>query len=182
SYLYLFSNPSIHPSIHPSIVFDLSGAGSWRQQAKQVIPDISPPSKVESKILEFLRLGKQLPPQPRGSNPPVSAQSYCREKYTDLATAENQEEMDTVVDVAQRYFHGHVWIGLHHEMTPWKWSLEDDSYYIEGQKEFRMWESGEPNQVNHDCVALWENGFWKDQACIYLRKFICSTGKKTTFQ
>uniref|UniRef100_A0A3P8U247 C-type lectin domain-containing protein n=1 Tax=Amphiprion percula TaxID=161767 RepID=A0A3P8U247_AMPPE len=108
------------------------------------------------------------------------AQSYCREKYTDLATAENQEEMDTVVDVAQRYFHGHVWIGLHHEMTPWKWSLEDDSYYTEGQKEFRMWESGEPNQVNHDCVALWENAKWEATICSGRLFFVCYLGKLCT--
>ncbi|XP_051816688.1 macrophage mannose receptor 1-like [Acanthochromis polyacanthus] len=104
------------------------------------------------------------------------SQSYCREKYTDLATAENQEEMDAVVDVAITWLSGHVWIGLHHEMTPWKWSLEDDSYYAEGEKEFRMWPYGEANRVDYDCVALWENGFWMDHPCSGERQFVCSTG------
>uniref|UniRef100_A0A3B5B0P9 C-type lectin domain-containing protein n=1 Tax=Stegastes partitus TaxID=144197 RepID=A0A3B5B0P9_9TELE len=108
------------------------------------------------------------------------AQSYCRQKYTDLATAENQKEMDEMVDVARKYFRGHVWIGLHYEMTDWEWSLEDNSYYAAEEKEFRMW-SEEPNQVGHDCISLGASGIWSAWPCSGLTRFVCSTGKKNTF-
>uniref|UniRef100_A0A3Q2QIK7 C-type lectin domain-containing protein n=1 Tax=Fundulus heteroclitus TaxID=8078 RepID=A0A3Q2QIK7_FUNHE len=49
------------------------------------------------------------------------AQSFCRQKYTDLITIRNEEESQTLLE-----YEG--WIGLYqdNDRSPWKWSSGDE--------------------------------------------------------
>ncbi|CAB1452669.1 unnamed protein product [Pleuronectes platessa] len=68
----------------------------------------------------------------------TEAQSYCREKYTDLATIENTEEMKKLKDTVFNAGHSsEVWIGLYSHID-WKWS---DGFNQSGA-EYRRWYSG----------------------------------------
>ncbi|XP_062372021.1 C-type mannose receptor 2-like [Sardina pilchardus] len=54
----------------------------------------------------------------------TEAQRYCREHYTDLATIENMEDMQMMMDTAKDY-EGTAWIGLHQTaVSSWKWSSD----------------------------------------------------------
>uniref|UniRef100_A0A3B4CMU0 C-type lectin domain-containing protein n=1 Tax=Pygocentrus nattereri TaxID=42514 RepID=A0A3B4CMU0_PYGNA len=73
----------------------------------------------------------------------TDAQKHCREKYTDLATIESQEEMNALVAVLNEKT-GHFWIGLRQkenkDNTCWTWS--DGSNFS-----YSNWNSGEPNNA-----------------------------------
>ncbi|KAG9330998.1 hypothetical protein JZ751_021287 [Albula glossodonta] len=75
----------------------------------------------------------------------TEAQSYCRENYIDLATIDNQEEMEALMGVVGSGYEGEAWIGLYDDRDSWQWSLADRGFYSEGQTEFRNWASVEPN-------------------------------------
>uniref|UniRef100_A0A8C9YJY4 C-type lectin domain-containing protein n=1 Tax=Sander lucioperca TaxID=283035 RepID=A0A8C9YJY4_SANLU len=50
----------------------------------------------------------------------AEAQSYCREKFTDLATVNNQDDNNMLLSVLQGPTKC-AWIGLHDKMKTWKW-------------------------------------------------------------
>ncbi len=80
---------------------------------------------------------------------------------------------------AEKYYRGHVWIGLYADIHSWRWSLEKEGYYDEG--EFRMWRSDAPNKVEYaTCVAMTAGGLWNDLPCERKRPFVCYDGKKNT--
>uniref|UniRef100_A0A8C2HI56 C-type lectin domain-containing protein n=1 Tax=Cyprinus carpio TaxID=7962 RepID=A0A8C2HI56_CYPCA len=71
----------------------------------------------------------------------TEAQNYCRKYYYDLATFDNKEEHDQVVQTLRSGgFTGSVWIGLYDDHR-WKWSDQSSSV-------FRAWKSSEPNNFN----------------------------------
>uniref|UniRef100_A0A3B1JDV5 C-type lectin domain-containing protein n=1 Tax=Astyanax mexicanus TaxID=7994 RepID=A0A3B1JDV5_ASTMX len=97
----------------------------------------------------------------------TEAQKYCRENFTDLATIENQEEMNAV-KAAINGSSGLFWIGLK-IYTSWIWSDGSNSSY-------RNWSIGKPdNLVGDNCVQLLnESGYsWNDAGCIWGSPFIC---------
>uniref|UniRef100_A0A8C8DGC9 C-type lectin domain-containing protein n=1 Tax=Oryzias sinensis TaxID=183150 RepID=A0A8C8DGC9_9TELE len=52
----------------------------------------------------------------------TEAQTYCRQKYTDLATIENSEEMDKLINTISSFGYSYeFWIGLYNEIN-WRWS------------------------------------------------------------
>ncbi|KAL0163003.1 hypothetical protein M9458_042399, partial [Cirrhinus mrigala] len=69
----------------------------------------------------------------------AEAQRYCREKYTDLATIENEQQtvqlMNTVNDASIDL----AWIGLYDDLESWKWTLGDSDFFSVGEKNFRNW-------------------------------------------
>uniref|UniRef100_A0A668AHM8 C-type lectin domain-containing protein n=1 Tax=Myripristis murdjan TaxID=586833 RepID=A0A668AHM8_9TELE len=88
------------------------------------------------------------------------ARTHCRQHHKDLATVASKEEVDTLNDVLTKHDHDDVWIGLHRR---WRWSLENKTYYGEGEAEFRMWKEGQPdNYRNKNCTVL------KDEKWFYL--------------
>ncbi|XP_030630840.1 uncharacterized protein LOC115812502 [Chanos chanos] len=82
----------------------------------------------------------------------TEAQRYCRDNYTDLATVYNMEDMNRLIDAANGTYNGLAWIGLFESVQDhvWQWSLDDDDFYGEGERDFRDWdESGrDPDNVN----------------------------------
>ncbi|KAG9274667.1 macrophage mannose receptor 1-like, partial [Astyanax mexicanus] len=96
----------------------------------------------------------------------TEAQKYCREKFTDLATIQNQEEVDAVKS-ALNGASGYFWIGLRQD--PWIWSDGSNSSY-------RNWISGEANNpVGDYCVHLIskQENSWHVIECNLASPFIC---------
>ena len=97
------------------------------------------------------------------------AQSYCREKYTDLATVNNMDDKSSLDNMLA----GHVtnsWIGLQKGGTSrWMWS--DGS----GIPQFTKWNDGEPNNFggNEECAEMSETGSWNDIPCEEIKDLVC---------
>uniref|UniRef100_A0A667WM85 C-type lectin domain-containing protein n=1 Tax=Myripristis murdjan TaxID=586833 RepID=A0A667WM85_9TELE len=108
-----------------------------------------------------------------------NSQSYCRQHYTDLATVTSEEDVTKLNDAVGSY---RSWIGLYNDIHSWRWSLQNKSYYGEGEAEFRMWHSGEPNNYYSDeyCVAMNTGGTWGDWSCSDRFPFICYNGENKT--
>ncbi|KAK6291844.1 hypothetical protein J4Q44_G00376290 [Coregonus suidteri] len=107
----------------------------------------------------------------------TEAQSYCREKYTDLATIDNMEDMNRFRQVVNGY-NGNVWIGLYDDVNSWRWSLEDSGFYGDGEAVFRNWDSGQPDNQGSGqyCTVMRDNGRWNDERCSNKDIFICYDG------
>ncbi|XP_072543319.1 C-type lectin lectoxin-Lio2-like [Salminus brasiliensis] len=102
----------------------------------------------------------------------TEAQKYCRENFTDLATIENQKEMDAV-KAALNGTTGNFWIGLRQKPgeTNRSWIWSDGSNFS-----YSDWYTGEPNNpVGDICVQLWSgNGYrWADVGCHWPDSFVC---------
>ncbi|XP_053273332.1 aggrecan core protein isoform X2 [Pleuronectes platessa] len=101
----------------------------------------------------------------------TEAQSYCREKYTDLATIENTEEMKKLKDKVSAAGHiSRVWIGLYSHID-WKWS---DGFNHSGAKYWKLVDN-QPNNygANELCVIMKRNGNWHDINCNKTFPFVC---------
>ncbi|CAB1433582.1 unnamed protein product [Pleuronectes platessa] len=105
----------------------------------------------------------------------TEAQSYCREKYTDLATIENTEEMKKLQDTVSAAGHSSkVWIGLYSHID-WKWS---DGFNQSGA-EYRNWDPTDPTNLkpnNELCVIQLNSGSWYDAQCHDQHQFVCYNG------
>ncbi|MGH0154453.1 UNVERIFIED_CONTAM: hypothetical protein FKN15_027067 [Acipenser sinensis] len=53
------------------------------------------------------------------------AQSYCRERYTDLVTVDSQDEAELLF-IAEHSLNDAAWIGLYCDTQNWQWSNSDD--------------------------------------------------------
>ncbi|XP_073765005.1 macrophage mannose receptor 1-like [Danio rerio] len=100
----------------------------------------------------------------------TEAQSYCREKYTDLATVDNMNDMiqlNKSVNVNDG-----VWIGLQGtNVYNWHWSSGDPALFLN-------WASGQP--AGSDNCAVMSNGKWFVWACSATWIFICYNNKVST--
>ncbi|XP_073726284.1 C-type mannose receptor 2-like [Misgurnus anguillicaudatus] len=93
----------------------------------------------------------------------TEAQKYCREKYTDLATVNNINDM-------KQLMMSNVWIGLKNTgVYKWKWSLGDFVRYTN-------WSNGDSNGRDQ-CVYM-RDGSWHHQDCNMKKRFICYNGDK----
>lgn len=89
--------------------------------------------------------------------------------------------MNQVFSAGSKYYNGHLWIGLYDDINSWRWSMEKRSYYGEGEAEFRMWKSGEPNNIYRFeiCAVMDAAGFWLDVPCDWKNPFTCYNGERT---
>ncbi|GLD50623.1 macrophage mannose receptor 1-like protein, partial [Lates japonicus] len=121
----------------------------------------------------------------------TEAQSYCREKYTDLATIDNMEDvnlLNSMVDLSKMIYTEYsylAWIGLYDDVNSWRWSLSDRSFYTQEEAEFRNWASGEPDNYRgrEHCGQMKDDGEWTDTGCESLRTAVCMDvrGSNVTF-
>lgn len=99
-----------------------------------------------------------------------SAQSYCREKYTDLTSVRNQQEKEAIM--SEIGYESHWWVGLSRDA--WKWSDQSNS-------SFRVWGYNEPSNAGGKEFCTCSYGQrWADHDCDNKIPFICS-GKHPHF-
>ncbi|KAF4077087.1 hypothetical protein AMELA_G00204120 [Ameiurus melas] len=112
----------------------------------------------------------------------TEAQRYCRENYTDLATVDNMEEMNTLLNTVNGSFSGLAWIGFYDDLDSWRWSLDDDAFYQEGERDFRGWDQ-QPDNCNGQelCVSINNIGEWFDQPCTFRLSFVCYNDINKTY-
>ncbi|XP_029617700.1 macrophage mannose receptor 1-like [Salmo trutta] len=108
----------------------------------------------------------------------TEAQSYCREKYTDLATVDDMEDLNRLITSVNDYKLWY-WIGLKKgDSMKWHWSLSDRCFYREAETEFRNWDTGTPQ--NGGCALMSTAGLWNNASCDDQHHFICYDGKQDT--
>ncbi|XP_056605089.1 macrophage mannose receptor 1-like [Triplophysa dalaica] len=96
----------------------------------------------------------------------TEAQRYCREKYKDLATVHNINDMNELKKTVNN--NQEIWIGLKRtDVYKWKWSLGDPAKYLN-------WETESSTDTNN--CAVMRNGKWHQQDCYEMSQFICYNG------
>ncbi|KAK2872519.1 hypothetical protein Q8A67_022416 [Cirrhinus molitorella] len=112
----------------------------------------------------------------------TEAQRYCRQNYTDLATIDNMEEMNRLINTVNGSYNGSAWIGLYDDVNSWRWSLEDNDFYQEGERDFRNWYHEPSKTANELCVYMDYNGNWFDYSCDSYFLFVCYNGRGNSSQ
>ncbi|KAG9266251.1 C-type mannose receptor 2-like [Astyanax mexicanus] len=112
----------------------------------------------------------------------TEAQRFCRENYTDLATIENMEEMNSLIttwnDSVNGSYVGLAWIGLYDDLNSWRWSYDNESFYKEGERDFRGWYHVPNNWNGKDmCAFIGADGPWFNQNCQSYLPFVCYDGR-----
>ncbi|CAL9702399.1 unnamed protein product [Knipowitschia caucasica] len=93
------------------------------------------------------------------------SQSYCRQKYQDLATIQTPSENQAVKDLLPSST-SIVWIGLYR--VSWRWSDGSPST-------FRSWSPANPSNSGGSEYCATQSGsyVWNDAPSYYKYKFIC---------
>lgn len=113
----------------------------------------------------------------------ADAQKYCRERYTDLASVHNAEDLKKLKAILHRRLN--VWIGLHADTEAWRWSQRTRPFYNPLTKPavfgYRNWATGEPDAGSmsyRSCAAMARGGTWSAEHCTMQYEFVCYRGKK----
>ncbi|XP_066580865.1 C-type mannose receptor 2-like [Amia ocellicauda] len=103
----------------------------------------------------------------------TDAQQYCREKHTDLASIDNAEELNRLLNIVDSAYREKVWIGLYDDLNSWQWTLADSDFFKES--EYHNWNSEQPNNKgsNENCGAMDNIGGWFDDNCRHNHSFLC---------
>ncbi|XP_025757665.1 macrophage mannose receptor 1-like isoform X1 [Oreochromis niloticus] len=112
----------------------------------------------------------------------TEALSYCRDKYTDLATVEDFKDvqmLNSTVDLSKMTtmeYGNRAWIGLYDDVNSWRWPMSENS-----EAEFRNWSPGQPDNrwINEYCVRMLD-GLWFDSPCVNVYRFVCSDNRGST--
>uniref|UniRef100_A0A8C5EGW2 C-type lectin domain-containing protein n=1 Tax=Gouania willdenowi TaxID=441366 RepID=A0A8C5EGW2_GOUWI len=103
----------------------------------------------------------------------TEAQTYCRQTYADLATIENKEQNDQLLDtITSAGQSSEVWMGLYSTID-WRWS---DGFSGVGAN-YRNWGHGHPNfhSAAEFCVLV--INVWYDVLCSDKARFVCYNGE-----
>ncbi|MBN3309575.1 MRC1 protein, partial [Amia calva] len=92
----------------------------------------------------------------------TNAQSYCRQKYTDLSTVDNQTDQYQLLTLIQKS----AWIGMYHDQPNWQWSSREDVTFYNWKK-------------NWFCAKFNAEGTWEDDVCHQTYFFMCYTNNVT---
>ncbi|CAM4666779.1 unnamed protein product [Leuciscus chuanchicus] len=151
-----------------------SDSGSWTDEnCNTALPFICYSALASSHQYHFVNESKTW----------TEAQRHCRENYTDLATIDNMEEMNSLINTVNGSYNGSAWIGQYDDVNSWRWSLEDNDFYQDGERDFRNWYH-EPNNIlgNELCVYMDYNGNWYDSSCENYYIFVCYDGRENASQ
>eukprot|EP00064_Thunnus_orientalis_P010555 superscaffoldBa00001443_g10581 len=114
----------------------------------------------------------------------TDAQTYCRERFTDLATIDNNNDNQRLLTLANKRgkSDGSIWIGLYDDINSWRWSMEDKEFYVDRAAEFTTWFQGQPNNkdANQYCVAFNKKMQLNDLSCNSSCSFVCYDANSTT--
>lgn len=102
----------------------------------------------------------------------TDAQSFCRAMYTDLATVNNRDDMNSLLrnisDVSQD-----LYIGLYRsQVFNWHWSLTDAFFGV-----YENWNTGISDGNHEGCAVMENSGKWINDSCDSKRKFVCFNGE-----
>ncbi|KAF6725349.1 Macrophage mannose receptor 1 [Oryzias melastigma] len=114
----------------------------------------------------------------------IEAQRYCREKFTDLASVDNTDDVNILMNMGLPTTLT-PWIGLYYDGGTWQWSMTDKDFFKPDGANYRNWTPGEPSSDwnNVQCVYMTANGQWNDASCEGAKKPMCSDvrGSNVTF-
>ncbi|XDV47022.1 hypothetical protein PO909_016773 [Leuciscus waleckii] len=108
----------------------------------------------------------------------AEAQRYCRDKYIDLATIENDQQTNQLINTFKDDSIDLAWIGLYDDLNSWKWTLEDSDFFKVGEKDFRNW--FKLDQVNNGGQYMYVymySGMWYTTVWYSELPFICYDGR-----
>jgi len=105
------------------------------------------------------------------------AQRYCRDKYTDLATIENEQQTVQLVDTVNDNSIDLAWIGLYEDLNTWKWTLEDSDFFKAGEKNFRNWNNPGPSYGGKNLCVMMNKGIWYSSPCNSYYFSVCYDGE-----
>ncbi|KAJ4931134.1 hypothetical protein JOQ06_025433 [Pogonophryne albipinna] len=109
----------------------------------------------------------------------TSAQHYCREKYSDLATFESMDDIRRVNRPSQ---HQYAWIGLSDDPQSWKGIMGNDAnswrWSSTGETSktgYQNWGTRQPNHYHPPRACVYGNaeGKWIDDTCHKELYFVC---------
>ncbi|KAL1272030.1 hypothetical protein QQF64_031046 [Cirrhinus molitorella] len=101
----------------------------------------------------------------------IEAQKYCREKYTDLATIDNMNDMNELNKSLKHGGFQYVWIGLQKtSCNKWQWSSGEPALYLN-------WGYKQPD--GKDECAFMRDGQWHDWPCAKSQTVICRSSNNT---
>ncbi|KAL6468221.1 hypothetical protein MHYP_G00238980 [Metynnis hypsauchen] len=97
----------------------------------------------------------------------TEAQTYCRKKFTDLATVDSVKDISSLMTAVDVGYNGSLWIGLTQAgQKHWGWSRGDELL-----SNFSNWDAGRPNGKGWCAVTV--NGVWNDYDCGEALYFVC---------
>ncbi|XP_036411941.1 macrophage mannose receptor 1-like [Colossoma macropomum] len=97
----------------------------------------------------------------------TKAQTYCRNRFTDLATVDSVKDMSSLMKAVDLGYSGSLWIGLKQATQPrWGWSRGDELL-----SNFSNWDAGRPNGTGQ-CVFTADE-VWRDYDCTVALYFVC---------